>query len=58
MMPYRLGNPAVMRGWYGGAVGNSYVAAIYTALELITWMLVIAILVALLRWLWKKGNGK
>lgn len=31
-------------GWIGGLVG------------LFTWILIIAILVALLRWLWKKGS--
>lgn len=29
---------------------------IYSILSLVTWILVIAVLFALLRWLWKKGD--
>lgn len=29
---------------------------IYSILSLVTWILIIAVLIALLRWLWKKGD--
>lgn len=38
--------------------GNSSSLWIHGILALITWILVIAVLVALLRWLWKKGDGR
>ncbi len=44
---------------YGGGdwgMMGGYVPSLYSALHLITWFLVIAILAALLRWLWKKGG--
>lgn len=49
-------------GWGAGrgGVDNSllgpYVPSLYVALHIITWFLVVAILVALLRWLWRKGG--
>lgn len=47
----RWANPMM----YGG--GN--VLYLHAVLGLITWILVIAVLIALLRWLWKKGdNGR
>lgn len=48
--PVRYGD-----GW--GMMGNwSGFSNLYLALNLITWILIIAILVAILRWLWKKGG--
>ncbi len=31
---------------------------IFSTLTLVTWILVIAVLIALLRWLWKKGDNE
>lgn len=49
-------------GYYPGAVQNTAsnpaVFAVHYFLGVFTWLLIIAVLVALLRWLWKKGNGK
>lgn len=50
-----------MRGWYGnnwGMMGNNLGAewTVHYVLGIITWFLVICVLAALLRWLWKKGN--
>ncbi len=38
-----------------GMMGG-YEPSLISALHLITWFLVICVLVALLRWLWKKGE--
>lgn len=38
------------------AAMGSYGAYLHLAFSIITWILVIAILVAVLRWLWKKGG--
>lgn len=43
-------NHPMMAVWGGNAVW------VYSLLSLVTWVLVIAVLVALLRWLWKKGD--
>lgn len=44
-----------MMGWLGDGTGIWF----YALLCLVTWILIIAVLVALLRWLWKKGdNGR
>lgn len=42
-----------MMGWLGDGTGIWF----YALLWLVTWILIIAVLVALLRWLWKKGDG-
>ncbi len=46
------------QGGYTGWAVNPVVASIHAALSVITWLLVIAILIALLRWLWKMGSRK
>lgn len=43
-------NHPMMMGWGANGVW------IYSVLSLVTWILVIAVLIALLRWLWKKGD--
>jgi hypothetical protein len=43
-------NHPMMMGWGGNGIW------IYSILSLITWTLLIAVLFALLRWLWKKGD--
>lgn len=42
-----------MMGWMNGSVGALWVFGI---LWILTWILVIVVLVALIRWLWKKGD--
>lgn len=44
-------NHPMMMGW-GGTNG----IWIHSILALVTWVLIIAVLIALLRWLWKKGD--
>lgn len=41
-----------MMGWFGDGTG----VWLFGLLWLVTWVLVIAILIALVRWLWKKGD--
>lgn len=47
--------------WYGhpmmGFAGGNTMW-VFGIIWLITWLLVIAVLVALLRWLWKKGDSQ
>lgn len=49
--PQLSGHP--MMFWLAGNQGALW---FYSVLWFVTWILVIAILVALLRWLWKKGD--
>ena len=42
-----------MMGW---ADNNAGVFWVFGLLCIITWILVIAVLIALIRWLWKKGD--
>lgn len=42
-----------MMGWMGTNSGTFWVFGI---LWLVTWVLVIIVLIALVRWLWKKGD--
>ncbi|KKR57711.1 MAG: hypothetical protein UU05_C0024G0018 [Candidatus Curtissbacteria bacterium GW2011_GWA1_40_47] len=42
-----------MMGWMGGNTGAFWFFGI---LWLATWILVIVVLIALIRWLWKKGD--
>ena len=64
----RLGDDAAERGlgdgrlwenhpmmWWGGSGGSSFFW-FHAILALITWVLVIIVLIALARWLWKKGD--
>lgn len=44
-----------MMGWLGNNSGTWFVGIIFC---LITWLLIIAVLVALVRWLWKKGDSE
>lgn len=41
-----------MMQWFGGGTGFLF----YGFLWLVTWILVIGVLAALIRWLWKKGD--
>lgn len=41
-----------MMQWLGDGTG----LWLYSLLWLVTWVLVIAVLIALVRWLWKKGD--
>lgn len=43
-----------MMGW----VGQNNAAWVFGIFWVITWLLVIAVLFALLRWLWKKGDSE
>lgn len=45
------GVPTQVGGQYG-----AFALAVHWALSLVTWVLIIAVLVAILRWLWKKGG--
>lgn len=49
--PWGGGHP--MMWWFGA---NPQAAWFFGILWLVTWVLIIAILVAILRWLWKKGD--
>lgn len=49
----RTGIRAHMMGW---AANSPSVFWLHSTLALITWILIIAVLAALLRWLWKKGS--
>ncbi|MDO8503973.1 MAG: hypothetical protein Q7S60_04790 [bacterium] len=40
----------------GNWAGGSYLWQGHLILGVVTWVLLIAVLVALFRWLWKKGN--
>ncbi|MBI2327690.1 hypothetical protein HYU92_05230 [Candidatus Curtissbacteria bacterium] len=40
--------------WWGG--GNQVTYTLFSILWLITWILVVIVLIALARWLWKKGD--
>lgn len=40
----------------GGFGESGYGLWFFDIMHLVTWLLVIAVLVALLRWLWKKGD--
>ena len=42
--------------WWAG--GNQGTYAVFSILWLITWVLVVIVLIALARWLWKKGDRK
>ena len=42
-----------MMGWVGNNTGTFWIFGI---LWLITWVLVIIVMIALARWLWKKGD--
>ncbi|MCR4324801.1 MAG: hypothetical protein NUV69_03905 [Candidatus Curtissbacteria bacterium] len=48
---YLYGHP--MMGWFGANGSGMWFFGIAW---LVTWILVIAVLVALVRWLWKKGD--
>lgn len=50
---YWYGHP--MMGWFGNNNGLLIAGSIFW---LVTWLLVIAVLVALVRWLWKKGDSE
>ena len=41
--------------WWGGSGGSSFFW-FHAILALITWVLVIIVLIALIRWFWKKGD--
>ncbi len=68
MMYWRYGAqatpPAGYNGnfWYGhpmmGWAGNTNLIWVYSFFCLVTWLLVIAVLIALVRWLWKKGDSE
>lgn len=51
-----------MMGYFGGRSmmdGDNWgVLGIWGVLNLITWILVMLVLIALLRWLWQKGDEK
>ena len=47
---FRFNHP--MMEWMGDTTG----IWIYSLLCIVTWIIVIAVLIALLRWLWKKGD--
>lgn len=48
---------AGMMGPYRAGAGSIY-WQLHWVFELVTWALIIAVLAALVRWLWKKGGGK
>ena len=50
---YWSGHP--MMGWFGNSNASWVVGSVFW---LITWLLIIAVLVALVRWLWKKGDSE
>ena len=56
----RYGTEGAQRNFDGRGVhqmfANSNVLWVHAVLGLITWLLIIAILAALLRWLWVKGE--
>lgn len=64
--PWVLGNATESANWNGmvsfmremmGPSGSGFwFWQLHWILELITWILIIAVLVALFRWLWKKGE--
>ncbi|MBI3282484.1 hypothetical protein HYZ70_00220 [Candidatus Curtissbacteria bacterium] len=43
-----------MMGWLGNGTGIWF----YGVLWLVTWILIVAVLAALVRWLWKKGDSE
>lgn len=53
MLRNHLGARSMMYGY--GSMGNSFLP-LAGILWLITWAVVILVLVALFRWLWKKGD--
>ncbi len=63
MMRYPQGTPVPQyyggfggRGMMGWAGTNPGLFWVYGILSFITWVLVIAALVAFIRWIWKKGD--
>ncbi len=44
------------RGGDGWGMMGGYGTSLFSVFHIITWFLVICVLVALLRWLWKKGE--
>lgn len=69
-MGYMLGDATESAGWNRMAgfmremmgpyrTGGGYIFwQLHWVFELVTWALIIAVLAALVRWLWKKGGGK